>query len=89
MGEAKRRQKFDPGAGMAFNGKRDDAAGRQHTGDGGEDRREIVDIDKDIGRKHEIVVRRCGGFGGEKFRQVANLDAVVKSFVLGARDHRR
>ena len=72
---------------MGFDREGEQAARREHAGDGSRDRRKVAAIDKDIGRQRQMM--RRARLGNEKLQQIRHHEAVVKP--LGARllDHAR
>ena len=89
MGVAQSRQQLHAVAGMGLDRKGEDAIRREHAPDRFHDRREIVDIDEDIGGKDEVMLRGITGRIGQKLRDVGGDEAVIEAFRRRLRDHRR
>ena len=60
----------------------DDAGWREDAGDADKYRREVVDIDKDIGGEHEVIFGAVADFIGKKVCNVTDREPIVKGFRL-------
>ena len=54
-----------------------------------DDRREIVDVNENIGGKHEVIFSAAAAFRGEKAARSAVDQTIVQAFRSRLRDHRR
>ena len=86
---AQRRQQFYAVARMGFDGEGEQSVGREDAGNAGDDRRQIVDIDEDVGGEDEMICPALTGFVGQKIRKLCSHEPVVKALGRGLRDHGR
>ena len=87
MGIAQRRQQFYAVAGMGLDREGEQTIRGEDARNAGDDRREIVDIDKDIGGEDEVIVSFVAGFVGQKIRELCSHEPIVKALGRGLRDH--
>src|SRR5262249_59599529 len=82
MGETKCRQELDTISRMRLDSERDDPGRRQHARDIRQNRSDLVDIDKNVGGKHEIICFLIGDFAVEKIPKITDRESVVDFFYL-------
>jgi hypothetical protein len=74
MGIAQRRQQLYPVAGMGLDGEGEQAIGGEDARNAGDDRRQIIDIDKDVGGEDEVIDSFIAGFVGQKIRKLCSYE---------------